>query len=171
MWHPLRSCFWNDIESEMSSHTQWCARTVIRAHTWWKTHTHTYTAYAHMCTCTQIHVSVMHIYACTRTMINTHIQTHYNLYKHTLTHTPWCAHIHTPGMHITHAHTHTHSLQVKYFFFKSLVLYCLHCGKCRAKEREQGLTNFQVMQLCSCRENGTKFSPLLFPEIIYQCFL
>ena len=37
----------------------------------------------------------------------------------------------------------------------------------RAKEREQSLANYQVMQLCHCRENGTNFSPLLFPEIVY----
>ena len=140
-------------------HTHWRAH--IHGHTYTHTHIHThlhFTRHMHMCVDahTNTDTCISDAYACTH-------------YKHTLTHMhiPWCGcahHTHTQ----THTHTHTHSLQVREFWkILHLFAYRLHSGKCTAKERKQGLTDSQVAQLCRCRENGAKFSPLSFPEIVH----
>ena len=146
------TCFWKDIESDVYAHTLTCThtRTYIHSHT----HTHTpalYTTYAHVCGCTHKHRYV-HQWCIRMHTTSTH--------WHTCTY-------HDVGVHITHTHrhthTHTHSLQVREFWkILHLFAYRLHSGKCTAKEREQGLTNSQVAQLCRCREMVLNSLPCYF---------
>ena len=81
MWHTLMTCFWKDIESEMSTHIHWCTSMHWHTHTCMLVHTDT-------CIITRI---CMHTCA--------HWCTHVN------THTHACADTHT--QHHTQTNTHT----------------------------------------------------------------
>ena len=97
------------IESGLYTHAHWCTHT----YSWTHTHTHTHTHTCTYMTCAHAHT---HADTCIfDTYLCTHKHTH-TLQAHTDTHmhTPWHAHIHTLGVHITthtdtHINTHTHT--------------------------------------------------------------
>ena len=103
--------------------------------------------------------------------------------EHTHTHTTpgirACAHAHTHlDTRICDAYGRTHSDTLTHTYtqlasriikkkFQSLFADRLHSGMRRAKVREQDLTDYQVTQLCRCRENEANFFPVLIPEIVH----
>ena len=90
------TCFWKDIESDISAHTLTCT------HTWRCTHTHAHTFTWRLRTCAHAH----------RYMRQWHILMHirtYTHYKLTLMHTGTQCDMHTYTLWMCTSHTHTHT--------------------------------------------------------------